>query len=158
MAAFYCSSSTPLKSRRGKHQRNQLCAIVCIRDIVNVLRSEVIMERPKLSCRPRATNEIGNQSLRSKSIIHAAPDLIACPDCTRQLVQRDRDRRNTVRCECKNKIPAPQQGAQPWRSPVWVTVRGRILKRPLAHALKVFDQRLVRVRVGAKGAQTAYDI
>src|SRR6266550_7403253 len=155
MTAFYCSSSTPLKSWRGKHQRNQLCAIVCIRDIVNVLRSEVIMERPKLSCRPRATNEIGNQSLGSKSIIHAAPN---CPDCIRQLVQRDRDRRNTIRCECENKIPAPEQGAQPWCSPVGVTVWGRILKRSLAHALEVFDQRLVRVRVGAEGAQAAHDI
>ena len=33
-----------------------------------------------------------------------------------------------------------------------------MLKRTLAHALEVFDQRLMRVRVGAEGAQTAHDI
>src|SRR6266404_789534 len=123
--------------------------------IASGLRSHVILECLKLRCRPAATNEIRNESPRSKSVIHVAAD---CPNCIRQLVQSDRYRRDAIRCECECKIPAPEERAEPWRSSVGITVRCRILKRPLAHALQVFGQRLVCMRVSAKRAQAADDI
>src|SRR6266850_1787669 len=129
--------------------------ITGISDVASGLRVQVILKRPKLRCRSSATNEIRNQPPRSKSVIHTAAD---CPNCIRQLVQRDRHRRDAIRCERERKIPTPQERTEPGRSSVGITVWRRILKRPLAHPLEVFGQWLVCVRVGSKCTQAAHDV
>src|SRR5207245_2737700 len=63
-----------------------------------------------------------------------------------------------TRRERQREIPAPEQRAEPRRGSVWITIRRRILKRPLPHSEQVFNEWLMRVRVSAESAQTTDDV
>ncbi len=59
-----------------------------------------------------------------------------------------------VLAECDGKIPPPEQGAHPRSGLIGVSLRRRIIKRRVPHALEVIDDVHAAIGVGAGGAQS----